>query len=109
MLKRTNYIENHFFFGLSVDERKLPTKNPKTKGTNSVYLAFERIFSGSPFRRSARHKMTNFDASVKKAKKYKNKKKRVASDYRNVLLRTALKRMKMKKSLYNQPVSIFCV
>ncbi len=51
-------------------------------------IAFERIFSDLPFWRSSRHKMTTFDAYVKKVKQ----KRKLASDYRNALLRTVLTR-----------------
>ena len=84
-------MENHLFFGLPVYERKLPRKIGKQKvqvQSRYFYLAFERIFSDSPCRRLARHKMTTFDAYVEKVKK--NKKKKLASDYTNALLRIAL-------------------
>ncbi len=51
------------------------------------HLAFKRIFSDVPVRRSFGHKIRNLDVDVEKERK---KKKKLASDYINALLRTAL-------------------
>ena len=47
------------------------------------YLAFERIFSDIPLLRTSRHKV--------EIEKERKKKKKLASDYINAVLRTALK------------------
>jgi hypothetical protein len=52
------------------------------------HLTFQRIFSDFPFSRSSRHKTADFDAYVEKGRKKKRKK--LAKDYINALLRTAL-------------------
>jgi hypothetical protein len=51
------------------------------------HLAFKRIFSDVQVRRSFGHKIRNLDVDVEKQRK---KKKKLASDYINALLRTAL-------------------
>ncbi len=72
MLKTTKYIENHLFDGLFVNKRKCLQKIwKKMVAVWSWYFhpAFERRFSGFPFSRSLRHKMTNFTAYVEKERK----------------------------------------
>ena len=73
-MKRTKYIENRLFFGLPVYERKLPRKIGKQKvqvQSRYFHFAFKRTISDVPLWSSSRHKMTTFDAYVKKESKKK--------------------------------------
>ncbi len=72
MLKTAKYIENRLFDGLFVNKRKCLQKIwKKMVAIWSWYFhpAFERRFSGFPFSRSLRHKITTFDAYVEKERK----------------------------------------